>query len=287
MKLYLIAALAATLFTLSLPVIAQVGGTDQGVPDVVMTNSTKVSASVTTTTPSLDGTVHVDGTVQHCGGVNVNHSGTIHVVNDNPRIVTHTVNRPVYRTKTVEKVVEKSVPVYVPVPTAAPTPPAPTVNNFVFTTTPATAPAAAPAPTAAETAAKEKSMIGLWIILGLLVAGGIAICIFGIVTSAQTKLAEFTQQGNQSAQLQGALANQIAMAGLNGRQVTGTVSVFPHGGGTVHVQARDDRPAQAANAQQAPPAPPQGAQFSNEAWAAYMAQGQRPAAADRVIVREV
>ena len=222
MKLYLLAALAATLF-FTLPVSAQVGGTDQGVPDQAYTApGTNVTQTVTTATPSLDGTVHVDGTVNHCGNVRVGgnvshsgnvtvdgnvqhygsvdtggvvfHTGTVHMVYDQPRVINHTVKVPVYHTKTVEKVVEKSVPVYVPVPTAAPTPPAqPITQTFVFTNTPAEAPAT-PAPTAAEIAAaaaakaeKDRQMIWLGIVA---LIGGIVIAIIALNNTSKVDLAK-------------------------------------------------------------------------------------------------
>ena len=295
--LYLFATLVvATMFTLTQPVLAQVGGTDSGVPDQVYVG-TNVTSTVTTTTPPLDGTVHVDGTVNHCGNVsvggtvqhygNVNHSGTIHVVYDQPRVVTHTVNRPVYRNKTV--VVNK--PVYVPVPAAAPPSP-PVVQNIILTTTPATAPAPAPAPTAAEiaaaAAAKEQQDKNMMILLGIALIAGAVIAIIALSNTNKVDLAKIKVDQDTLSLGKTAIEKvaDVKDGDMTASVSQGNVSV----GKTLQTVAAGTQPLhqttpQGQQTQQLPPTPPQGANFSDAAWQAYMAQGQRTTT-DRVLVRE-
>lgn len=137
------------------------------------------------------------------------------------------------------------------------TPPAaqkPVVINNNFTMPPSESANSSPA----KPEERSSGMIAGWVILGLLVAGAIAIAFYAIASSAGVRRQEQLTRQQQAAQLGAALANQAPYLPSPGREVAISATIHPDGGGIVRANARDalQPPQIPAVGVGAPPAPP-------------------------------
>ena len=178
-KMLFAALLAATLFTLSSSSFAQVGGCDPG---------TEIRTDDGKTQIVVDGNVRMGGDVNMGGQIDVNgnviHSGTVHMIVDNPSTPT-AETKTVYRTKKVyvpgsTKTVEQT-PIYINNQI-----PAPAATPIILLT---------PTETSGTNAGNGKGEngmnpigIGLLVILGIAVTGGAVAMIIGIINSFAEKI---------------------------------------------------------------------------------------------------